>query len=101
MIVLLVHVQVKPEFIEAFKSTTLENARNSILEPGIARFDLIQNSEDPARFVLIEVYRAIEAREAHRQTDHYLRWRAEVEGMMAEPRQGIVYQALFPANADW
>ncbi|WP_437487419.1 putative quinol monooxygenase [Sorangium sp. So ce1014] len=91
-----VHVHVKPELTGAFRQATLENARASVKEPGIARFDVVQDSEDPARFVLIEVYRTQEAPAAHKETEHYKRWRDTVAGMMAEPRTSRKYVNVFP-----
>lgn len=96
-----VHIHVKPEFIEEFIVETLENARRSVQEPGIARFDVIQLVDDPTRFVLVEVYRSEEAPAAHKQTAHYLRWRDKVADMMAEPRSGIKYHNLFPEDPEW
>ena len=93
-----VHVHVRPEFVEAFKQATLENARNSINETGNVRFDVIQQASDPTRFVLIEIYRTAEASGAHKETPHYRRWRDAVMKMMAEPRQGIRYINLFPED---
>ncbi len=90
-----VHVHVKPEFVEAFKQATLENATNSIKEAGIARFDVLQQAEDPTRFILVEIYRTAEASAAHKETAHYKRWRDDVMKMMAEPRQGIKYAYIF------
>jgi len=94
-----VHVHVKPEFIEAFKQATIENASNSVKEAGIARFDVIQQTEDPTKFILVEVYKTTEASGAHKETAHYKRWRDKVMGMMAEPRQGIKYSKIFQDNA--
>jgi (4S)-4-hydroxy-5-phosphonooxypentane-2,3-dione isomerase len=96
-----VHVHVKPEFIEAFKAATLENARSSVQEPGIARFDVIQQNDDPSRFVLVEVYRDEQAPARHKETDHYARWRDSVAEWMVEPRTGIKYSNLFPDEAGW
>lgn len=96
-----VHVHVKPEFVEAFKIASLENAQNSVREPGIARFDVIQSQDDPTRFVLVEVYRNLEATVAHKATAHYARWRDTVADMMAEPRQGIKYTNIFPDETGW
>ena len=96
-----VFVHVKPEHLQAFLAATIENARNSVKEPGIARFDVIQQEGDPTRFVLIEAYRSQEATAAHKETDHYKRWRDTVADMMAEPRQGVRHTAAFPADADW
>ena len=96
-----VHVHVKPEFVEAFKQATLENASNSVQEAGIARFDVIQQADDPTRFILVEVYKTAEAPAAHKATAHYARWRDTVAEMMAEPRQGIKYTNLFPNDENW
>jgi (4S)-4-hydroxy-5-phosphonooxypentane-2,3-dione isomerase len=101
MLVALVYVHVKPEYLEAFKEVTLENARNSVQEPGVARFDVIQQEDDPTRFVLVEVYRDAEAPARHKETAHYAKWRSVAEDMMAEPRSGVRYQSLFPADEGW
>src|SRR5512145_3107817 len=96
-----VHVHVKPEFVEAFKQATAENASNSVKEAGIARFDVIQQADDPTRFILVEVYKSVEASAAHKETAHYAKWRDTVAEMMAEPRQGIKYGNVFPEDAGW
>lgn len=96
-----VHVHVKKEFVEAFRNATLENARNSVQEPGIARFDVLQQQDDPTRFILIEVYRNEDAPAKHKETAHYAKWRDSVTEMMAEPRQGIKYTNVFPKDEDW
>ena len=101
MQIVLVHVHVKPEFIEAFKQASIENASNSINESGIARFDVIQQAEDPTKFILVEVYKTAEAPAAHKETAHYARWRDTVTEMMAEPRQGIKYTNIFPTDETW
>jgi autoinducer 2-degrading protein len=101
MQIVLVHVHVKPEFVKAFKQATLENASNSVKEAGIARFDVIQQADDPTRFILVEVYKTAEAPAAHKETAHYARWRDTVAEMMAEPRQGIKYSNLFPSDENW
>lgn len=93
-----VHVHVKPDFVEAFKQATIENAINSVKEPGIARFDVIQQADDPTRFVLVEVYRTLDAPGAHKETAHYKRWSNTVMEMMAEPRQSVKYANVFPEN---
>ena len=93
-----VHVRVKPESIELFREATLENARNSVQEPGVARFDVVQQADDPTRFVFIETYLTPEAVTAHRGTPHYTAWRDAVEQMMAEPRSRVEYNAVFPAH---
>jgi len=96
-----VHVHVKPEFVEAFKQATIENASNSVKEAGIARFDVIQQADDPTRFILVEVYKSVEASAAHKETAHYAKWRDTVAEMMAEPRQGVKYGNVFPVDAGW
>jgi quinol monooxygenase YgiN len=101
MQVLIVHLQVKPEAIEAFQELAMENARNSVQEPGIARFDVLQQSDDPTRFVLVEVYRDEDAPTRHKETAHYLAWRDRVGDMLAEPRYGIRYQTIFPGDEAW
>jgi quinol monooxygenase YgiN len=101
MLIVLVHVHVKPEFIEAFAQATVENAKNSKQEPGVARFDVIRQEDDPTRFVLVEVYRTAEAPAAHKATAHYTAWRDRVEGMMAAPRRSLKYGNVHPADAKW
>lgn len=101
MIIVHVFVHVKPDCIEAFKTASLENARNSVQEPGIARFDVVQQQDDPARFVLVEVYRTAEAPARHKETAHYAAWRDAVAEMMAEPRYAIKYQNVFPDEGGW
>ena len=101
MIIVLVHVHVKPECVAAFHQATLDNALKSVQEPGIARFDVIQQTDDPCRFVLIEVYRTEEAPALHKATAHYLKWRAEVADMMAEPRIGVKYLSCWPDEQGW
>jgi len=94
-----VHVHVRPEFVEAFKQVTLENAAHSVKEPGIARFDVLQQTDDPTRFILVEVYRTVQAPGAHKETPHYRLWRDAVMKMMVEPRQGVKYNNIFPDDA--
>ena len=101
MLIVMVHVHVKPESVEAFKAATLENARNSIQEPGIARFDVVQQHDDPQRFVLVEVYRTVEDTGKHKETAHYATWRDAVADMMAEPRWSVKYANVFPDEAGW
>jgi len=100
---LIVHVQVhvKPEHVEAFKQATIANARESIKEPGIARFDFVQQQDDPTRFVLVEVYRTPQAPAAHKETRHYQTWRDAVAPMMAEPRTSMKFENLFPDDSAW
>lgn len=101
MLVVHVHVQVRPEAVEAFRTATLENARQSLREPGIARFDVVQQADDPTRFILVEAYRDASAPAAHKATVHYATWRDAVEPMMAAPRQSSKYTAVFPPDANW
>jgi (4S)-4-hydroxy-5-phosphonooxypentane-2,3-dione isomerase len=98
MLIVHVHVHVKPECVEAFRAATIENAKASIQEPGIARFDVIQQQDDATRFVLIEIYRSVEATAAHKETAHYAKWRDTVAPMMAEPRGSVKYGNVFPAE---
>ena len=101
MLIIHVHVHVKPEYVEAFRQATIENASNSVREAGIARFDVIQQADDPTRFVLVEAYRTIEATAAHKATAHYARWRDAVAEMMAEPRSSVKYGNIFPEDTAW
>jgi len=101
MLIVHVHVHVKPECVEAFKAASEENARHSVQEPGIARFDVLQRPDDPTRFVLTEVYRTPEAPAAHKETAHYAKWRDAVAGMMAEPRSSVKYANVFPGDGGW
>jgi len=101
MLIVQVHVHVKPEFIEAFRAATIENATHSVQEPGIARFDVLEQQDDPSRFVLVEVYRSVEATAAHKETEHYKRWRDTVAEMMAEPRSSVKYSNVCPADEGW
>jgi (4S)-4-hydroxy-5-phosphonooxypentane-2,3-dione isomerase len=101
MLIVLVHVHVKPGTEAAFRAASLENAHNSVQEPGIVRFDVIQQADDPARFVLVEVYRTPEAAVAHKETVHYAAWRDVVADMMTEPRIGVKYSNCFPADDGW
>ncbi len=96
MLIVHVHVRVKPEGIETFKTATIENARHSLNEPGVARFDVCQELTDPARFVLVEVYRTPAAAAAHKETAHYARWRDAVADLMEEPRTSVKWTNLFP-----
>ena len=100
---LIVHVfaHVKPDRIEAFRAATIENAGNSIQEPGIARFDVLQQQDDPARFVLVEVYRTPDDPARHKETAHYQKWRDTVENMMAEPRTSVKYTNVVPDEQGW
>ena len=101
MLIVHVHVHVKPECVEAFKAATIENARQSVQEPGIARFDVVQQPDDPARFVLIEVYRDVEAPARHKETAHYQIWRDAVADMMAEPRRSVKFNSIYSVDPGW
>jgi autoinducer 2-degrading protein len=91
--VVFVHVHVQPDQVDAFREATLANARESVREPGVARFDVLQDGEDPTRFVLVEAYRG-QGAAAHKETHHYQRWRDAVAPMMAEPRASRKYSAV-------
>ena len=101
MLIVHVHAHVKPDKIKAFRTATLENAQNSVQEPGIARFDVIQQKDDPARFVLVEVYRTPEDPARHKETAHYQKWKDTVTDMMAEPRTSVKYSNVFPDETGW
>ena len=101
MLIVHVFVHVKTDQVEAFQSATLENARNSVQEPGIARFDVIRQQDEPTRFVLVEVYRTPEDPAKHKETTHYQKWRDTVADMMAEPRSSIKYTNVFPDEQGW
>jgi quinol monooxygenase YgiN len=101
MLVVHVHVHVKPEAVEAFAAASVENARQSIQEPGIARFDVLQQADDPTRFILVEVYRTADDPARHKETAHYARWRDAVAPLMAEPRSSVKYRNVFPEDAGW
>ena len=101
MLVVHVHVHVKPEHVQAFIEVTLANARESVKEKGIARFDVVQRHDDPTRFVLVETYRSPEAPAAHKETAHYAAWRDAVAPMMAEPRSSVKLTNLFPPDSGW
>jgi (4S)-4-hydroxy-5-phosphonooxypentane-2,3-dione isomerase len=101
LVVVHVHVRVTPGSVEGFREATLANAMESVREPGVARFDVIQSVDDPTRFVLVEVYRDAQAPAAHKDTAHYQKWRDTVAPMMAEPRSSQKYVNVFPDDAGW
>lgn len=101
MHIVLVNVRVKPEFVDAFKTATIENSRCSRIEHGIARFDVIQEAQDPTRFILIEVYRTEKDPALHKETPHYQAWKEMVAPMMAEQRTSCVYTNIAPSENDW
>jgi len=101
MLIVHVHVHVKPEHVDAFRAASLENARNSVQEPGVARFDVIQQADDPTRFILVEVYRTADDPARHKETAHYQAWRDTVAEMMAEPRSAVKFANVFPDESGW
>lgn len=101
MFIVHVHVHVKPGQAEAFKEATIENARNSLEEQGVARFDVIQQQDDPNRFVLVEVYRTAGDPAQHKETAHYQKWRDTVAEMMANPRSSVKYSNVYPGEDGW
>ncbi len=98
MLVVVVQIHIKPDFIESFIAATIENARNSLNEPGITRFDFLQQEDDPTRFILYETYQQPEDQASHRETPHYQIWKDAVAGMMAEPRVGIKHRTIYPGT---
>jgi quinol monooxygenase YgiN len=98
MLIVHVYVHLKPECIEVFKQATVANARESAREPGVARFECLQQIDDPARFVLVEAYRDAEAPARHKKTRHYQIWRDTVAPMMAEPRASVKFANVFPED---
>ncbi|QGY43708.1 antibiotic biosynthesis monooxygenase [Maribellus comscasis] len=101
MFIVHVFVHVKEDRIEDFKTASVENAKNSINEPGIARFDVVQQQDDPTRFVLVEVYRTAEDPAKHKETIHYKKWRDTVADMMAEPRSALKFFNVHPDEKGW
>jgi quinol monooxygenase YgiN len=101
LLVVHVHARVKPEGVEAFRAASIENSRESLKEPGVARFDVVQSAEDPTRFILVEVYRTADAPAAHKATAHYARWRDTVADLMAEPRTSQRYVNVAPDDGGW
>jgi len=101
MLIVHVHVHVKADQVEAFRAASIENAKESVREPGVARFDVIQQQEDPTRFILVEVYRSPNDPAHHKETTHYQKWRDTVEGMMEEPRASVKFTNVFPGPDGW
>jgi len=101
MFIVHVFVHVKPDCVEAFKAATVENAQHSVQEPGIARFDVVQQLDDPTKFVLVEVYRTPDDPARHKETAHYQKWRDAVAPMMAESRSSVKYANVFPGDEGW
>jgi (4S)-4-hydroxy-5-phosphonooxypentane-2,3-dione isomerase len=101
MHIVLVHIHVRPDAIEPFLQATIDNARHSLQEPGVARFDVLQSVEDPARITLVEVYRHPDDVARHKETEHYARWTGAVAGWLAEPRTRSVYRNVVPDDSSW
>ena len=101
MLIVHVSVHVKPDCVDAFREASIANASQSVQEPGIARFDVVQQADDPTKFVLVEVYRAPDDPARHKETQHYKAWRDTVESMMAEPRKSLKYTNVFPEDDEW
>jgi autoinducer 2-degrading protein len=101
MFIVHVFVHVKPNRVEAFKAASIDNASNSLKEPGVARFDVIQQQDDPTRFLLVEVYRTVDDPAKHKETAHYKKWRDTVTDMMAEPRSAIKFDNVYPGEGGW
>jgi quinol monooxygenase YgiN len=101
MFIVCVHAHVKPDSVADFRRATVENARSSVQESGILRFDVVEQQDDVTRFVLMEAYRTPEAAAAHKETAHYAKWRDAVAGMMAEPRHSVKYSAVYPEPESW
>jgi quinol monooxygenase YgiN len=101
MFVIHVHAQIKPPYIKDFKAACIANAKESVKEEGIARFDIVQQQDDPTRFVLIEVYRNKDAPAKHKETLHYRDWRDKVLLMMAQPRKSSFFTNVYPDDKNW
>ena len=101
MLVVHVQVHVLPEQVEAFIVATQQNAVESLKEPGVARFDVVQRADDPTRFVLVEAYKTADAPAQHKDTAHYAAWRDAVAPMMASPRTSVKFESLHPDESRW
>ena len=101
MLIVHVFVHVKADKVEAFRAASVENAQASMKEEGIIRFDVVQEQDDPTRFLLVEAYRSADDPGRHKETAHYKKWRRAVADMMAEPRKSIKYTNAFPDEEDW
>jgi autoinducer 2-degrading protein len=101
MLIVHVHVHVRADQVEAFRAASVENAQQSVREPGVARFDVIQQQDDPTRFILVEVYRTPDDPARHKETAHYRKWRDTVESMTAEPRRSVKFSNVFPDERGW
>ena len=101
MYIVHVFVNVKPDCVDAFIAASRDNATNSLKEPGVARFDVVQQQDDPTHFVLVEAYREPEDAARHKETAHYAKWRDTVASMMADPRYAIKYTNIYPPDRGW
>ena len=101
MYIFQVHHYIKPDQIEAYKAATLENARKTVLEPGVVRFDVFQDATNPAHFSLLEVYRDLAARDAHLETEHFLKWKDVYLQTQERKGHGDEFNALFPEESKW
>jgi autoinducer 2-degrading protein len=101
MFIVHVFIQVKPDCLDAFREATIENASNTLQEPGVVRFDVIQQRDDPTQFVLVEVYQTEGDTASHKRTPHYAKWQAAVENLLSQPRSRIFYQNVFPDDRNW
>lgn len=101
MLIVNVFVHVKPECIEEFRIATLENAQISVKEPGMTRFDVLQDIGDQEKFLLVEVYKSQSDPPKHKETRHYRKWSQAVMHMMAEPRRSVRYANLYPDDSGW
>lgn len=101
MFIVHVFIQVKPADVDDFIDATLKNAKASVHEPGVIRFDVLQEKERPDHFLLVEVYRTKDDTARHKETDHYNRWNEAVADMMAVPRTKQIYDPLFPGEGEW
>ena len=101
MFIVHVQAQIKAPYVEDFKKACIENAKDSLQEEGIARFDIVQQQDDPTRFVLIEVYRNKDAPARHKATLHYRDWRDKVLPMMAQPRKSHFFSNIYPDDKNW
>jgi len=101
MVIVHVFIKIKPGMTEPFKAATLKNAQNSIKEPGILRFDFMQQEDDPLSFLLVEVYKDDNAIIQHKETSHYAEWCKVAEHLIAEPRERIRYANIFPEDKEW
>lgn len=101
MYIVQVFLHVKPDKVAEFETATVENARKSVKEPLVARFDLARQLDDPTRFILIEIYRSAEGHAQHRATSHYKKWQEVAEPLMVEPRTRIICENVFPEDSGW